>query len=98
MIAIERPVPLHCYLTTCSQMSFGPPHPKSMRKTNPVLLKRSLFWKRSILGAAVILSAGLMLATGYTGGAKTADSGKRFRLSGFDAPPAVRGIVLRACA
>jgi hypothetical protein len=46
----------------------------------------------------VILSAGLMLATGNTGGAKTADSGKRYRLSGFDAPPAVRDIVLRACA
>jgi cytochrome c len=58
----------------------------------------SVLWKRSILGSAAILSAGLMLATGNTGGVKTAESGKRFRLSGFDAPPAVRGIVLRACA
>lgn len=55
-----------------------------------------MLWKRSILGSAAILSAGLMLATGNTGGAKTADAGKR--LSGFDAPPAVRDIVLRACA
>jgi len=55
-----------------------------------------VLWKRSILGSAAILSAGLMLATGNTGGAKTADAGKR--LSGFDAPPAVRDIVLRACA
>ena len=58
----------------------------------------SELWKRSILGLGVILAAGLMLATGNTGGAKTADSGKRDRLSGFDAPPAVREIVLRACA
>src|SRR5258708_24446717 len=58
----------------------------------------SALWKRSILGSAVILAAGLMLATGNTGGAKTPDSGKRYRLSGFDAPPAVRDIVLRACA
>ena len=58
----------------------------------------SELWKRSILGLGVILAAGLMLATGNTGGAKTADSGKRDRLSGFDAPPAVRDIVLRACA
>ena len=46
----------------------------------------------------MIVSAGLMLATGNTGGAKTADSGKQYRLSGFGAPPAVREIVLRACA
>lgn len=46
----------------------------------------------------MILSAGLMLATGNTGGAKIADSGKGDRLRGFDAPPAVREIVLRACA
>jgi mono/diheme cytochrome c family protein len=60
--------------------------------------RNSVLWKRSILGSAVILSAGLMLATGNTGGAKTEDAGKRYRLSGFDAPPAVRDIVLRACA
>ena len=46
----------------------------------------------------MILWAGLMLATGNTGGAKIADSGKGDRLRGFDAPPAVREIVLRACA
>ena len=46
----------------------------------------------------MILSAGLMLGPGNIGGAKTADSGKPYRLSGFDAPPAVRDIVLRACA
>jgi len=58
----------------------------------------SVLWKRSILGSAVILSAGLMVATGNIGGAKTADSGRGDRLRGFDAPPAVRDIVLRACA
>jgi uncharacterized membrane protein len=58
----------------------------------------SLLWKRGILGSAVILSAGLMLATGNTAGARTADSGKQYRLNRFDAPPAVREIVLRACA
>ena len=58
----------------------------------------SVLWKRTIFGSVVILSAGLMLATGNTGGAKTADSGNRYRLNGFDAPPAVRDIVLRACA
>ncbi len=57
-----------------------------------------MLWKRSILGLAVIISVGLMLATGNTGGAKIADSGKGDRLRGFDAPPAVREIVLRACA
>ena len=62
-----------------------------MRKFNSL-------WKRGILGSAVILTFGLLLATGNTGGAKTADSGKRSRLSGFDAPPAVRDIVVRACA
>jgi uncharacterized membrane protein len=69
-----------------------------MSKYTTLLWKRSIFWKRSILGLAVILSAGLMVATGNIGGAKSADSGTRYRLSGFDAPPAVRDIVLRACA
>src|ERR1700747_3288596 len=58
----------------------------------------SVLWKRSIVGSALILSAGLMLATVNPGGAKTADSGKGDRLRGFNAPPAVREIVLRACA
>jgi len=57
----------------------------------------SVLWKRSILVSAVVLSVGLMLATGNTG-AKIAESGKRYGLRGFDAPPAVREIVLRACA
>jgi len=69
-----------------------------MSKYTTLLWKRSIFWKRSILGLAVILSAGVVVATGNIGGAKTADSSKPYRLSGFDAPPAVRDIVLRACA
>ena len=46
----------------------------------------------------MILSLALMLVTGGTSGAKTADSGKRYPLSGFDAPQPVRAIVQRACA
>src|SRR4029077_16851134 len=71
---------------------FGLSHPRSMTGSTSVL------WKRSILGAAAILSAGLMLATGKPGGARITGSGKQYRLSRFDAPPAVRDIVLRACA
>jgi len=63
-----------------------------MTKSNSVL------WKRIILASAVILSVGLMLATGNTGSAKFADSGNGNRLRCFNAPPAVREIVLRACA
>jgi Haem-binding domain len=58
----------------------------------------SLLWKRAILGAAIVLWVGLMLAIGNTSGAKAADSSKRDRLSGFDAPQPVKDIVLRACA
>ena len=58
----------------------------------------SVLWKRGIFGSAAILSLALMLVTGSTSGAKTADSGKQCRLSGFDAPQPVRAIVQRACA
>jgi hypothetical protein len=57
-----------------------------------------MLWKRSILGSAVILPLALMLVSGNTSGAKTAVSGERNRLSGFDAPLPVRAIVQRACA
>jgi hypothetical protein len=88
----SSPARRHGYLTTCSQFSVRPPHQKSMTKSTSVL------WKTGMLGSAVILLAGLMLATGNTGGAKIADSGRGYRLRGFDAPPEVREIVLRACA
>lgn len=58
----------------------------------------SVLSKRSIFGSAVILSLVLILVTGNTSGAKTADSGKRYPLSVFDAPLPVRAIIQRACA
>ena len=82
---------LHGYLTTSSQTSFQPSHPKSMNRS-------TVLWKRGVFGSAMILALALILVTGSTSGAKTADSGKQTRLSGFDAPQSVRAIVQRACA
>ncbi|HTM14938.1 MAG TPA: heme-binding domain-containing protein [Bryobacteraceae bacterium] len=94
-VALTWPAPgihIHGYLTTSSQTSSRLPHQKSMTKRAFVLSKRS------ILGSAVILSLTLILVTGSTSGAKTADSSKRYRLSNFDAPLPVRAIIQRACA
>ena len=54
--------------------------------------------KRGILGLAVILPLTVMLVSGNTSGAKTADVSERNRLSAFDAPLPVRAILQRACA
>jgi hypothetical protein len=82
----------HVYLATSLQTQILLPHPKSMPNFS------SVFWKRGILGSAVILSLALILAGGKTSGAKTVVAGEQNRLSGFGAPSPVRAILQRACA
>ena len=58
---------------------------------------RVVFWKRVILGSAVIFGMALISATGRSNDGKASVSTGRTLLKDFDAPPRVRSIIQRAC-
>lgn len=58
---------------------------------------RVVFWKSSIIGAAVVFGIGLISATGKSNDVKPPTPGGRTLTKDFDAPLPVRRIIQRAC-
>lgn len=58
---------------------------------------RTVLWKRSIIGSAVIAGIALIAATGRSADVKAPVSAGRTLLKDFNAPQPVRSIIQRAC-